>query len=210
MTLPSKTSSLQGLVLHTLVGLVLCSTPTNVQAEVEVRLEFVSFNDDLTQYVVVMQDNQQGRTVQIRDTQSGAIKKSYFVTDPNDEQKRLKRLKRKFPTQGHIGQVGPKERHTIMGAPDGRKGYDVLVKRGNRFGTLQTIPLKLNEETGTTAVGMLKTVVWAPSGRFVLAILNQTIRVDNDDDDIDDIHYIPFKHWKIKWFKQQQDGSGGS
>ena len=176
-----------------------------VQAEVELRLEFVSFNEDLSQYVVVVEDNQQGRTVQIRETQTGAIKKSYFVADPKDEAKRIRRLRRRFPVEGHVGQVGPKERHTIMGAPEGKKGYDLLVKKGKRFGTLKTIPLKSDEEGKNIAVGMLKTVVWAPSGRFILAIVNQTYTVDNDKDDIDGIHYVPFKHWKIRWYRAEQE-----
>ena len=180
----------------------------NVQAEVELRLEFVSFNDDLSQYVVVVEDNQQGRTVQIRDTETGAIKKSYFVTDPRDENKRIRRLRRRFPVDGHIGQVGPKKRHTIMGAPEGQKGYDLIVKRGKRFGTLKTIPLKTGDDGETTAVGMLKTVVWAPSGRFILAIVNQTQAVGNDKDDIDGIHYVPFKHWKIRWYRTEQEKTG--
>ena len=178
-----------------------------VQAEVELRLEFVSFNEELSQYVVVVEDNQQGRTVQIRDTQTGTIKKSYFVTDPNDESKRLRRLRRRFPVDGHIGQVGPKEKHTIMGAPEGKKAYDLIVKKGKRFGTLKTIALKSDEDGKNTAVGMLKTVIWAPSGRFILAIVNQTQTVKNDKDDIDNIYYVPFKHWKIRWYRSEQENS---
>jgi hypothetical protein len=171
------------------------------EAQVEVRLEFVAFNEDFSQYVVRFQDNQRGTTIQIRETKTGAIKKNYMVTDTEDERKRLRRLRRRFPVTGHVDQIGPKGRHTIMGAPSGKKCYELLVRKGKRFGKLTSLKLKEDETTEKRATGMLKSIIWAPTGRFLLAIVNQKIVLETGELDIDNVHYVAFKPWSVKWFK---------
>jgi hypothetical protein len=171
------------------------------EAQVEVRLEFVAFNEDFSQYVVRFQDNQRGTTIQIRETKTAAIKRTYPVSDSEDERRRLRRLGRRFPVDGHVNQIGPKGRHTIMGAPNGKKCYELLVRKGKRFGKLTSLKLKEDEATETRATGMLKSIIWAPTGRFLLAIVNQKITLESGELDIDNVHYVAFKPWGVKWFK---------
>jgi len=186
-----------------LIFLILLPTFAHSQAR-EIRLNVLSLNEDVTRFVVRYEDGNQGTAIQIREMDTNAVKKSYFVDSKAQERKRIKRLKRgKYKLKPHLDQIDPKGRYTILGAPDGHRGYQIMVMRGNRLGVLGKIPLKKDDTGKIFAKAMLKEVVWTPNSRRLMVVVNQRIDRRNGVEDVDDIHFFRFRAWKIKWLKPE-------
>ena len=120
------------------VGLCTLLLPGLGYAQVsEATLSVLALNDDISTALVRFEDRNQGVLLQIREIQTGAVKKSWFVENRNDERRRKKRLRRKrFPNKANVNQVDPSGRYTVIGAPDGRRSYDII--RDYRYSDIKT------------------------------------------------------------------------
>lgn len=154
-------------------------------------------------------DPNAGTSLQVLEVPTGKVKKGWFVESKQDERRRVKTLTRKrFPIEATPDQMEPRGRYTIMGAPDQRKrNYRVMAMRDGRIGVLATIPLRKNEEAGTWATGMLKEVVWTPSGKTILCVVNQKLDLSDGVWNVDEVHFVKFRPWKVKWI--EPEGGGG-
>ena len=174
------------------------------QGAKELRLEILKLDKNLEKLLVRV-EGAQGTALQVREVYGDAkSKKAWFVESKAEEKKKLKSLKGKFPVQANVDQMDPKGKVTIMGAPDGRRSYRIMAldnARG-RVGVLGQIELKKNSHD-EYAKGMLKQVVWLPSGRGVLTVVNQKLEYDDGPYDVDEIQYWKYKFWKIKWIKAE-------
>ena len=181
-------------------GLCTLLLPGLVHAQVaDVTLTVLGLNDDVSKALVRFEDRNQGVLLQIREIQTASVKKSWFVENRNDERKRTKRLRRKqFPTKANVNQVDPSGRYTVIGAPDGRRSYDIMVLRDGRVGLVGKIPLKTTDD-GNRAKAMLKEVVWAPNGKQLIVIVNQSLEREEGEENVDDLHWFRFRKWKVKW-----------
>jgi len=178
--------------------------PSLASAQSEVRLSILGINGDGDQALVKVQDADQGTLLQIRESQTGKVKKSWFVENRNDERKRVKRMLRKRFKEANVDQTDEKGRHTVMVAPDQlKKDYDILILRDGRVGVLGSVPIKTDESGKQKAKAMLKEVVWGPDGKSVLVVVNQKLKVDNGVQDVDELHYFRFRVWKVKWIKPE-------
>ena len=190
------------------VGLCTLLLPGLGYAQVsEATLSVLALNDDISTALVRFEDRNQGVLLQIREIQTGAVKKSWFVENRNDERRRKKRLRRKrFPNKANVNQVDPSGRYTVIGAPDGRRSYDIMVLRDGRVGLVGKIPLKTTDN-GDRAKAMLKEVVWAPNGKQLIVIVNQSLERDEGEENVDDLHWFRFRKWKVKWLKPEDDAA---
>jgi hypothetical protein len=185
------------------VALVLVATTSPAEASLSV----IAFDDDLERALVRFEDPNQGVMVQIRELQTGKVKKSWFVDDRNAEKKRVKRLTRvKFPVVAKTGQIDPKGRYTVIGAPDGRRSYNIMVLRDGRVGILGKVPLKKGAND-SYAEAMLKEVVWAPGGKQIIVVVNQQYEQEHGKVEADDLHWFRFRQWKVKWLKPEPETS---
>jgi len=188
------------IVLPVLLAL---SVPTHANASLSV----LAFDEDIESALVRLDDSNHGVMIQIRDLQTGKVKKNWFVESKNDESKRVKRLTRKrFPIEAASGQIDPKGRYTIIGAPDGRRSYNIMVMRDGRVGVLRQIPLKKGADE-KYARAMLTEVVWTPDGKQVVVVLTQEFEQEYGQQKIDELHWVRFRQWKIKWLKPEVDQS---
>lgn len=184
----------------------------------ETRVNVVAMDaDNPTKILVRFQDMNQGTAIQIREVPTNDIKRGWFVENRNDEHSRIRRLtRRQFPVTVEPNQQEPRGRFTVMGAPDQQgKNYQILVLRNGRVGVVGEVPLK-QEGEGTvqkTAVAMLKEVVWAPNGKLIIVVVNQTIERDDGIENVDEVYFFRFRQWKVKWMQPTdpaaEDGGGG-
>ena len=170
-------------------------------------LSILALDADLERALVRFEDPNQGTMIQIRELQTGKVKKTWFVDGKMEEKKRVKRMTRKaFPIKAKTGQVDPKGRYTVLGAPDGRRSYNIMVLRDGRVGILGQIALKKGADEAY-AEAMLKEVVWAPGGKQVIVVVNQKYQEEYGETDIDGLHWFRFRQWKVKWLKPESDTS---
>lgn len=191
------------------LALVCCFFVSTTALAKEIQIQFVAFNEDESQILVKVEDANLGNSLQIREFGTNAIKKAYLSETKQAEQKRRRVLKRRFPKAGIVDQMGPRNRGTIMGAPDGKGGYNLLIMKDNRVGVLATIPLDVEKDNpANKAKGMLKEVIWTENGRQIVAIVTQEIKRDNGTSKIDDIHYFQYRSWDIQWLKAEEPKPG--
>jgi hypothetical protein len=185
--------------------------PAVCSAQSEVRLSILGVSEDADLALVRVEDADQGTLIQIREVQTGKVKKSWFVENRNDERKRVKRLLRKKFKEANVDQSDEKGRHTVMGAPDQlKKDYDVLVMRDGRIGVLGSIPITSEEgKPKNKAKAMLKEVVWTPDGKGVLTVVNQKLKLPNGTQNVDELHFFRFRVWKVKWIKPEPSEDSG-
>ncbi len=178
----------------------------------ERQLSILAFDQALPERVLVRShDPNAGTAIQVLEVPTGKVKKGWFVDTKQAERNKVKRLTRKrYPLLASVDQVEPKGRYTILGAPDGqKKNYQILAMRDGKIGLLATVQLKRLEGTDTYAVGMLKEVVWAPNGKMILCVVNQKLKHSDGLEDRDDVHFVRFRPWKVKWFKPEGEGGEG-
>jgi hypothetical protein len=193
-------------IFLSLTAMLLCST---VHAK-EIRIQFVAFNDDSSQVLVKVEDANLGTSLQVREVGTNTIKKAHLAESKRAEQRLMRRLRRRFPKTGIVDQVGPRNFGTIMGAPDGKGGYNILVMKDNRVGVLGTVVLAVDKDNpANRAKGMLKEVVWSENGSQILVVLNQKMTIDTGTSRVDDIHYFQYRSWDIKWLKAEEPKPSG-
>lgn len=188
----------------------------SASAQTEAHLALLGFNEDMTQVLVRMEDPNQGVLIQIRDLETGKVKKGWFAENRNDELKKVKDLRKKtFKVAAVIDQMDPDGRYTAFGAPDAKKeNYEILVMRDGRVGVVGAVPLKREEARKRVAKAILKDVVWSADGKTIYCVVNQKIEREDGPEDVDDLHVFKFKGWKVKWIQAAQEpeeeGQSGS
>ncbi|MBT9557819.1 MAG: hypothetical protein IV100_17415 [Myxococcales bacterium] len=176
---------------------------SGARAQTEVRLSLIAFDEELTQVLVRMEDPNQGIFLQIREIETGKVKKAIPTDNRNDELKKVKdQRKKKFKVEAVVEQVDPSGRYTVFGAPDNkRKNYDIMVMREGRVGILGSIPLKQEEGRKLIGKAILKEVVWSADGKTVFCLVNHKIERPTGPEDVDEISSFRFKAWKVKWIE---------
>ncbi|MFT7620862.1 MAG: hypothetical protein ACI9WU_000021 [Myxococcota bacterium] len=172
-------------------------------------ISILALDQDAPEKILVRSDDlNAGVSLQILEIPSMKVKKGWFVESKRDERNRSKRLMRKrFPIEARVNQQEPRERYTVIGAPDRlKKNYQIMVMREGRVGVIGLIPLKEGDGDDKRAVGMLKEVVWAPNGKMILCVLNQKMDLPDGKYDVDAVHFLKFRAWKIKWVKAEASG----
>ncbi len=192
---PGRLAGVAVLLLTMLLG------PTAAEAQTEVRLSLIAFDEELTQVLVRMEDPNQGIFLQTREIDTGKVIKAIPTDNRNDEHKKIKdQRKKKFKVEAVIEQVDPSGRYTVFGAPDNkRKSYDIMVMREGRVGVLGSIPLKQEEARKLVGKAILKEVVWSADGKTVFCLVNHKIERPSGPEDVDEISSFRFKAWKVKW-----------
>ncbi len=182
------------------LAILLVAVASTANAQTESRLSLLGFNEEGTQVLVKVVDPNQGTILQARDLETAKIKKGWLIENKNDETKRVKDLRKKtFKVPAVVDQVDPEGRFTVFGSPDKKRGnYDIMVMRDGRVGVLGSVPLK-TEGKRAVAKAMLKEVVWAADGKTVYCIVNQKLERETGPEDVDDLHVLRFKAWKVKW-----------
>lgn len=193
----SRFAGLAALLVTTLL------VSSGARAQTEVRLSLIAFDEELTQVLVRMEDPNQGIFLQIREIETGKVKKAIPTDNRNDELKKVKdQRKKKFKVEAVVEQVDPSGRYTVFGAPDNkRKNYDIMVMREGRVGILGSIPLKQEEGRKLIGKAILKEVVWSADGKTVFCLVNHKIERPTGPEDVDEISSFRFKAWKVKWIE---------
>ncbi len=185
--------------------LAMTAAPASAQTR-EIRMKFIAYNADLSQYLIKLEDSAQGAAFQIRETETAKIKKVQAIADKADEVAKLKVLKKTFKVEAIIDQQDPKGRVSLFGSQEKKgKGFNLMALMGARVGVVGPIPLTTEENAKKPTKASVKEVVWSPDGGQVHVIVTQKIPRPDGIEEVDGIHFFKFKIWKVKWLQPEPE-----
>lgn len=174
------------------------SSKTDLMDIRRVQLEFLAFNEDSTEYLVKVLDEQIGNALQVRSTKDNELIKAYPF-QPDDEERTIKRVRKKHSlTQDpHEDPANPKKKAlTLLLGQKGDK-LVVYVMKGDRIKQYDEIDV-LKDKDGNVAKAAMKQLVWDQRGKNVVIVYHQKFDGDHPWQS-DFVYSFKFKSYKAKF-----------
>ena len=173
----------------------------------KVQLEFLAFNDDSSEYLVKVIDENVGTVLQVRSTKDNTLVKAYPY-QLEDEEKTIKRTRKKHNlTQDPVEDPANPKKKTLtllLGQKDDK--LIVYVMKGDKIKKYDAIDV-LKDKDGVTAAATMKQLVWDQQGKNVVIIYHQKFPGDNGFQS-DFVYSFKFKAYKAN-FGDSDDSGGG-
>lgn len=164
----------------------------------KVQLQFLAFNEDSSEYLVKVLDENIGSVLQVRETRNNELVKAYpFSADEEDRTVKRIRARHKLTVDPHEDPANPRKEELTMLL--GQKGDKLMIyiMKGEQIKTYDSIPLLTNKD-GEVAKATMKQLVWDQDGKNVVIIYHQKFPGQHGFAS-DFVHSFKFRSFKVSF-----------